>query len=216
MEKKVNKFLITNITLSSIAFLGFLTLMILVLCDYDLKIDQFNVFVANHRSAFWTSFFKIFTHLGSFYTLAILSLVGALLICFVMKNKRLGLFYASSFAFACVISAIIKRIVRRIRPEHLMIIKQGGFSFPSGHSIMTFVFFALAIHCVCKFIKNKPLKITLMSLFSFLILLVGFSRIYLGVHYLSDVIAGFLISYVIVATFLMIYNSKCFKFLKDK
>ncbi len=216
MEKKINKNLITAITLSSIAFLGFLAIMILVLFDYTFKIDQFNVVVANNRNGFWTGFFKIFTYLGSFYTLAVLSLISVILIWFVMKNKRLSAFYAGTFAIVCIANFILKRIIQRIRPEHLMIIEESGYSFPSGHGMMTLAFFALAIHFVCKFIKNKPLKITLISMFSVIVVLMGFSRIYLGVHYLTDIIAGFLISFAIVVVCLIVYNTKLFKFLKDK
>lgn len=216
MKKEVNKSLITLISTAIIAFLCFIALMILVLCDYNFKIDRFNVVIANNRNGFWTSFFKIFTHLGSFYTLVILTIVGVILIWFLKKDKRMSMLYGICFAVVCILNFILKRIIRRIRPEHLMIIKQGGFSFPSGHSMMIFAFFALLIHFVLKFVKNKPLKITLISMFSAIIGLIGFSRIYLGVHYLSDVVAGFLISYVVVAIFLMLYDSKNFKFLKDK
>lgn len=216
MEKKVNKGLITSISTASVAFLCFIAIMILVFCDYSFKIDKFNVFVANNRTSFLTGFMKIFTHLGSFYTLAVLAIISVVLIWFVKKDKRMSAFYAGCFALVCISNFIIKQIVRRIRPEHLMIIEESGFSFPSGHAMMTFAFFALLIHFVCKTIKNKPLKITLISVFSILIAGVGFSRIYLGVHYLSDVIAGFLISYVLVAVSMILYNSKLFKFLKDK
>ena len=215
MEKKFNKNLLAVISTASVAFLAFLAIMILVLCDYNFKIDKFNVVVAENRVSCLTSFLKIFTHLGSFYTLAVLALVGVVLIWFVMKNKRMSAFYAGTFAIVCVANFVIKQIVRRIRPEHLMIISETGFSFPSGHAMMTFAFFALAIHFVWKVIASKPLKITLISVFSLLILGIGFSRIYLGVHYLTDIIAGFLISYVIVAVCLMVYNTKIFKFLKD-
>lgn len=216
MEKKINKKLLLNIMVSSIALIGFLSIAILVLCKYNFKIDKFNVFVANNRNNFLTSFFKIFTHLGSFYTLAVLALVGVILIWFVMKNKRLSAFYAVCFACVCIANYVIKQIVRRVRPEHLMIIEETGFSFPSGHAMMTFAFFALAIHFVVKFINNKPLKITLISVFSLVIVAIGFSRIYLGVHYLTDILAGFLISCVFVLAFIMIYNTRWFKCLKDK
>ena len=216
MEKKINKKLIVNITLSSVIFLFFVAIAILVVCDYSFKIDQFNVFVANNRNGFWTGFFKIFTRLGSFYTLAVLILIGVILIWFVMKNKRLSVFYAGTFSLVCIANFVIKQIVRRVRPEHLMIIEESGFSFPSGHAMMTLCFFALLIHFVWKFIKNKPLKISLISVFSTVIILIGFSRIYLGVHYLTDIIAGFLISISIVNVCLIIYNTKLFKFLRDK
>ena len=216
MEKKIDRKLLTNIIISAVALICFLAIAVLVMCDYNFKIDKFNVVVANNRNKFWTGFFKIFTHLGSFYTLAVLAIIGVVLIWFVMKNKRLGAFYAGTFAIVCIANFVIKQIVRRVRPEHLMIIEETGFSFPSGHAMMTFAFFALAIHFIWKFIQNKPLKITLVSVFSVIIAGIGFSRIYLGVHYLTDIIAGFLISYVIVSVCMMIYNSKLFKFLKDK
>lgn len=216
MEKKINKNLITSIVLSSVAFLGFIALMVLVLCDYSFKIDHFNVVVANNRNSFWTGFFKIFTHLGSFYTLAVLALLSVVLIWFVMKNKRLSAFYAGTFAIVSIANYLLKQIVRRIRPEHLMIIKETGFSFPSGHAMMTCAFFFLLAHYVWKTIKNKPLKITLISLFSVIVVGIGFSRIYLGVHYLTDILAGWLITLAIVIAGLMVYNSKMFKFLKDK
>ncbi|MBO5955035.1 MAG: phosphatase PAP2 family protein [Clostridia bacterium] len=213
---KIDRRFLTNIILTSVALIGFLAIMILVLCDYNFKIDKFNVVVSNNRNGFWTGFFKIFTHLGSFYTLAVLAIVGVILIWFIMKNKRMSVFYAGTFAIVCISNFVLKQIVRRIRPEHLMIIEETGFSFPSGHAMMTFAFFALVIHFVWKTIKNKPLKITLISVLSVVIALIGFSRIYLGVHYLTDIIAGLLISYVIVSVCLMVYNTKWFKFLKDK
>ena len=216
MQKKLNKSLITWISTASVALLSFLAIAILVMCDYNFKIDKFNVIVANNRNGFWTGFLKIFTHLGSFYTLSVLTVVGVVLIWFVMKNKRMSVFYAGTFAVVCVANFVIKQIVRRIRPEHLMIIEETGFSFPSGHAMMTFVFFALLIHFVWKTIKNKPLKIALISLFSVITLAIGFSRIYLGVHYLTDILAGFLISFAIVVVCMIVYHSKWFKFLKDK
>lgn len=205
-----------QIVLTSLAMLGFFSFMILVLCDYNFKIDQFNVEVANNRTKFWTSFFKVFTYLGSFYTLAALAIVAVVLLWFVKKDKRLALFYSITFAAVCVANFIVKRIIRRIRPEHLMIIKETGFSFPSGHAMMTFAFFFMLAHFVWIMIKNKPAKISLVILCAILIEAVSFSRIYLGVHYLSDIIAGWLLSLAIVGAGLIIYNSKLFRKTKNK
>ena len=208
MQKTVNKKLILNIILSSLAFLGFVAITVLVLCDYSFKIDTFNEVVARNRNDFWTGFFKIFTHLGSFYTLAVLAVVGVILIWFVKKDKRLSIFYAICFGLVCVSNYLIKICVRRIRPEHLMIIKETGFSFPSGHTMMSFAFFALLIHFVWTTLKNKSLKIVLSAVFASLVLMICFSRIYLGVHYLTDIIAGCLITFVIVEVCLILFNSK--------
>ncbi len=211
MQKKIDKRFIIIGSITGIALLGFLAFMILVLCDYNFKIDQFNVIVANNRNGFWTGFFKVFTHLGSFYTLAALAFVAIVIIWFVKKDKRLALFYGIGFAKVCVANLILKHIVRRIRPEHLMIIKETGFSFPSGHAMMTFAFFFLLAHFIWKTVKNKPLKITLVVVCSFIIAGVSFSRIYLGVHYLSDILAGWLLTCAILMSSLLVYNSKMFR-----
>lgn len=206
MQKKIDKKLILQIVLTSLALLGFLVLMILTMCDYSFKIDRFNDVVANNRNSFWTGFFKIFTHLGSFYTLAVLALLGVILIWFVKKDKKTSIFYAICFGTVCIANFVIKQIVRRIRPEHLMIIEETGFSFPSGHAMMTFAFFFLLAHFVWFTIKNKTLRISLVVLFAFVIEAIGFSRIYLGVHYLTDILAGWLITYVIISIILILYR----------
>ena len=216
MQKKVNKKLILQISLTTIALLGFLAFMILALCDYDFKMDHFNIVVANNRNSFWSGFFKIFTDIGSFYCLAAMSIVAVILIWFVKKDKRMAIFYAVCFAIVCFSNVVLKRIVRRIRPEHLMIIEETGFSFPSGHAMMTFAFFFLLAHFLWVILKNKTLKISLVVLCAFMIELVSFSRIYLGVHYLSDILAGWLITFAICVSALMVYNSKIFRKKKVK
>lgn len=215
MQKKDKVNFIISIVTASVALISFLALMVLILNDYSFKIDKFNVFIANNRNAGLTKFFKIFTHLGSFYTLAILTIIAICLLFFVMKNKRFAIFSAVCFGAVCVSNFLIKVIVKRMRPEHLMIIKETGYSFPSGHAMMTFAFFALAICFAYKFVKNKPLKITLISIFSVLIVAISFSRIYLGVHYLTDIVAGWLITFVIVVIFIGLYNTKFINKLTD-
>lgn len=216
MQKTINRKLITQIALTTIALIGFVLLAALVMRGYVFKIDQFNVAVANNRNNFWNGFFKLFTHIGEFPIMAGLAVVGVILIWFVMKNKRMSAFYAVCFVCVCLANLVLKKIVRRVRPEHLMMIEETGFSFPSGHAMLIFAFGALAIHFIWKTIQNKPLKIALISALVLLIGLMGFSRIYLGVHYLTDIIAGFLCSFVIVMLFIMLYNTRLFKFLKDK
>ena len=211
MQKKIDKKFLIIGSITGVALLGFLAFMILALCNYTFAIDKFNVFVANNRTEFWTGFFKIFTHIGSFYTLAVLALVGVALIWFVKKDKRLALFYGIGFAKVCIANFIFKQIVRRIRPEHLMIIEETGFSFPSGHAMMTFAFFFLLAHFLWITIKNKPLKISLVVVCAVLIETVSFSRIYLGVHYLTDILAGWLLTLAILGSSLIVYNSQMFR-----
>ena len=211
MQKKIDKKFIITSTLAGVSLLCFLAFAILVLCGHKFSIDNFNVFVSNNRTTFLTGFFKIFTHVGSFYTLAALTLVGMALIWFVKKDKRLALFYGFGFASACVANFILKHLVKRARPLDLMIISETGYSFPSGHAMMTFAFFCILAHFLWTTLKNKPLKITLVAACGIIIAMVSFSRIYLGVHYLSDILAGWLITFAILAVLLLIYNSRLFR-----
>lgn len=79
---------------------------------------------------------------------------------------------------------------------------QVGYSFPSGHSMVSMAFYGFLIYLIYNNIKNKYIKWILICSLSILIILIGISRIYLGVHYTSDVLAGFLlsISYLVIYT----------------
>ena len=86
-----------------------------------------------------------------------------------------------------------------------------GYSYPSGHSMTSFAFYGLIIYLIIKYYKGKGRKI-IVGLLSLLILVIGISRIYLGVHYFTDVIGAYLfdIGYLIIFITL-IENKKLIK-----
>ena len=98
---------------------------------------------------------------------------------------------------------VVKHIVKRPRPEFIALIEETGYSFPSAHSMGSFVVFGFLIFIVWKYLKNKPIKITLTAVLSCLVVIIGYTRVYLGVHYITDVLAGFLAggAYLVVAIF---------------
>ena len=101
-----------------------------------------------------------------------------------------------------LLNLILKNIVQRPRPNEFRIVDETGYSFPSGHSMISMAFYGFIIYLIYKNAKNKYIKWTAIIFLSILIFTIGVSRIYLGVHYTSDVIAGFLISiaYLIIMT----------------
>lgn len=101
-----------------------------------------------------------------------------------------------------MLNLVLKNIVERPRPIGYRLIDETGYSFPSGHSMISTAFYGLIIYLIWKNVRNTKLKYISCILLALLILLIGISRIYLGVHYASDVIGGFTISiaYLIIFT----------------
>ena len=88
----------------------------------------------------------------------------------------------------------MKHIFLRARPDAaLHLVEQGGFSFPSGHSVTSVIFYGLSIYLLSKHCKNQRLRKVLTVICGFLALSIGPSRIYVGVHWPTDVLAGWCI-----------------------
>ena len=133
---------------------------------------------------------------------AICIIVFATILSIVIKNKKTGILIWANLGISTLLNQILKYIVQRPRPTEFRIIDESGYSFPSGHSMVSAAFYGFLIYLIYKNVKNKYLKWTLITMLSILIISIGTSRIYLGVHYTSDVLAGFLISisYLIIFT----------------
>ena len=144
-----------------------------------------------------TPIFKIITWFGSATCLILL----AIILFFIIKNKKVGLLAGANLIIITILNQALKIIVQRPRPTEYRIINEAGYSFPSGHSMVSMAFYGFLIYLIYKNIKNKYLKISLIVVLSLLIVMIGISRIYLGVHYTSDVCAGFLVS----LSYLIIY-----------
>ena len=99
---------------------------------------------------------------------------------------------------------MLKRILRRPRPTEFRIVEETGYSFPSGHSITSMVFYGYLVYLTYKYINNKKIKIPLIIFLILLIPTIGLSRIYLGVHYASDVLCGFLLGIIYLILFISI------------
>ncbi|WP_246031825.1 phosphatase PAP2 family protein [Salibacterium salarium] len=132
------------------------------------------------------------TELGSVTWLVIASIFVCVFIWFAYDRKRWRLFYfAVAMIGISVLTKLLKVTFERKRPDLLEEFDGTGFSFPSGHSTGPMVFYGFLVYLVAKSELKKWLKWTLCGLLSFLILLIGMSRVYLSVHYVTDVLAGF-------------------------
>ena len=170
-----------------------------------LKIDilAYKIVVENMRNDFLTGIFKFITFLGSQYMLILITIVSFI----VIKNKKIPIAITINLIISAILNVLLKNIVNRPRPEGYRIIAETGYSFPSGHSMISMAFYGLIVYIILKNCKNKKIRNLLCCILSTLIVLIGLSRIYLGVHYSSDVIGGFVVSIAYLILFTTITKS---------
>lgn len=149
-----------------------------------------------------TPIMKGITWCGSAFCLILVSFLSF----FIFKNKKTSIFVWINLISITILNQVLKFILHRPRPTDFRIIEESGYSFPSGHSMASMAFYGFLIYLIYKKINNKYLKWGLICFLSILILFIGISRIYLGVHYTSDVLAGFLISVAYLILFVSIVN----------
>lgn len=159
-------------------------------------------------SDFATPIAKFITNFGSAIFLITLTVILFILI----KNKKIGLSIFSNLVIITVLNQLLKRILQRPRPTEFRIIEETGYSFPSGHSMVSMAFYGYLIYLIYKYVENKYVKWISIVLLSILICTIGVSRIYLGVHYTSDVLGGFLVS----ISYLILFISTVNKFFIEK
>jgi undecaprenyl-diphosphatase len=156
------------------------------LARYDILI---NTSLASARSPFLTSFMLLVTSIMNYKSVIFLTLALFFLLIY-LKKRSYSLLLISGLVFGALSEFLIKLGIHRIRPGDALI-AESSYSFPSGHATISAVFFLILAYSLADGIKNKYYRLAFTLLCIFFFLLVGFSRIYLGVHWFSDVLAGF-------------------------
>ena len=153
----------------------------------DLYVYQF---LHYFKSPFMTNMFTTITHLGGFIG------ITAVIILIFLFNRRFGLSSLSLSVLQQILNNILKIIFKRPRPSVEHLVEVSNYSFPSGHAMAITCLYALII---CYIYRSKPnYRNVLIILCVLVIILVNLSRVYLGVHYFSDVFAGSMLSLSLV------------------
>ncbi|HSM63619.1 MAG TPA: phosphatase PAP2 family protein [Gillisia sp.] len=170
---------------------------------YDAGITQY---VISYRSPQLNNILQFVTNLGDLYGYIVITTICSLFFFFKFKNWR----YVVQLIFVIIISGLsnlaLKEAINRARPtaEHLVSVQT--LSYPSGHAMSATAFYGFLIY-LCYFLNiNKWLKVSLIFLFSFLIVGIGISRIYLGVHFPSDIAGGMIAGTIWVMFCVLIFN----------
>lgn len=199
--KKIKELIIKNYKWI-IFFLFFVIFLAIAEDVFEQEIFEFDSvvykFLVNNRNEVLNNFFKIITQFGSAIVLIIITILCVIFI----RDKKYKILVPANLVTIAIINIVLKNFFLRPRPNELRLIEETGYSFPSGHAMASTAFYGLLIYIAHEKIENKILRNTICIMLGLLILLISISRIYVGVHYTSDVIAGtcFSIAYLILIT----------------
>ncbi|PLR98840.1 phosphatase PAP2 family protein [Bacillus sp. T33-2] len=158
------------------------------------ELDRFDHAIINvvqsYISPKITSIVSAITFLGSVRFIAF-CVIFIFIILLMAKKTALALFIACSSALGAVFNVFLKSVFKRERPDIQRLVEETSYSFPSGHSMGSFIFYGAVGYIIVLTAKSKRLSVLGAGLMAILIIAIGISRIYLGVHYPSDVIGGF-------------------------
>jgi len=161
-----------------------------------------------HRDAARSGFFLFFTYLGNAEIIASLSLV-ILLIMTLSRKVRAAWFFIIALFAGQSLSLLFKYLLVRSRPDTAhALIEQGGYSFPSGHAMGSVVFYGMLGYFLCTLLVRHRHHILVTLSTVAVIALIGISRLYLGVHWLSDVVAGWIMGSTLLIVFIVFFEHR--------
>ena len=161
--------------------------MIEIFTSLDLSIQSW---MLTHQVDSLTRFFQLLTYMGSpiVFLFLTLMLVSFLLLAHCYKD---AFYFSTGMMITWVFMHYLKIIVARTRPEGNMLTIATGYSFPSGHAMLSIFFYGFLAHLLYQ--RPSPWAHYSGHILLLLIVLIGLSRIYLNVHYFTDVVAGFIL-----------------------
>lgn len=220
VKKQARRFsirLLIEIALFTISLLIFVFISRAVMSDKQ-DIDNWGWdLVAPLRNEGMTRFMQAITVMGSWYFLTPAYLVLIAWFLLYRKRKSLSLDIFSIGATSTIVMFSLKWIFGRSRPDDPLLHAVSGFSFPSGHSFSSFTFFGLLVYIIAdwKYI-SRPMKWILSIICIAIAATIAISRVYLKVHYPSDVIAGFFLCVVwLLLSFWVLHKVRGKRFIEN-
>ncbi len=186
-----------------------LALLILITAGVELGLWKIiDLTVNSWITAVQSNFFILIAKAISFpfNTVSMILIVIVLTVVLWVKfSKKWAIFFAGALASQAIIFEVIKELVHKARPINRLIVGE-GLSFPSGHSTTAVVFFGLLILFTISYVKKESTRLYIIIASIAFTILVGFSRIYLNVHWLSDVLGGFTLGLFLLMAYILIFK----------
>ncbi|WP_419211572.1 phosphatase PAP2 family protein [Maribacter sp. X9] len=179
------------------------TLKTEMLATYDTAITDY---IISYRTPALTRYFKFVTNVGDSYGYLIVLAVFLLVSLLVFKRWKYVIQATLVLILATGSNMILKRFIDRARPgiEHLVSVET--LSYPSGHAMSAMAFYGFLVYLFYTFNIHKVAKFFLILILVLLILSIGISRIYLGVHFPSDIAGGFIAGFIWVVFCILIFD----------
>lgn len=200
MKKRTNIIIIIALTILLIIEI------ILVKTNSFPQIDSFvYTLISNFITPVNTAIFKFFSFFGS----EIFIIILCLLVLFLLKKKSRGIGFTFILLLSTLFNQGLKLIVGRERPDINQLVTESSYSFPSGHTMIITTIVGLFIFYLWNNKKgSRTKKIVITIILTIIAFLVMLSRIYLGVHYFSDIIGGITASLLLLAIVYYYYSFK--------
>ncbi len=163
---------------------------------------QITTMVVQWRTPTLTALMKLLTFLGGRVPFILTSLLCIFLL--IRRHRKEAMLFSLALTIGTLLGVFFKYLIARPRPEVLHLAIEHTPSFPSTHAMNAFIFCALLSYFSFHFFRNKKMTAVLTILSILYVSIVGFSRIYLGVHYFTDVIAGYIAGFWWFVTVLLV------------
>lgn len=172
------------------------------------KIHVFDDYIFSRISKLRTEPLTVIFKIITFFCSTEFLLFSTIVIMVFSKKKKNAFYIALNVLICFLLNQLLKNIFVRTRPEDIGLITEVGYSFPSGHSMVSLAYYGFFIYLIYHMNIKHNRKIMYCLLLALLTLLIGVSRIYLGVHYASDVLAGFACSMAYLIIYIKLFYKK--------
>lgn len=163
-------------------------------------------FVQGMEASWLTTTLKTFTWIGSGYVVVPITLIAFFLLYFVYQRRGQAFLFVTVIIVTVSSNELLKKYFKRERPEIYRIIDAGGLSFPSGHTMMAVSLYAIVAYVLWRNLKSLGHRVLLILFTIFMMMMIAVSRIYLGVHYPSDIIGGLAASLFLVTIMITVFE----------
>ncbi|MCM3760801.1 phosphatase PAP2 family protein [Alkalihalobacillus oceani] len=202
-----HKSLLLLLSCGGVLLMLFLLLTRSVVTGRTLVLDEALIHhVSTLEHPFLTAMLIALSYIGSTTPVVVISIVLLIVLYQCTKKKRDIIFFTVVSLCSVSLNVLLKSYFERERPTIITMIEETGFSYPSAHAMAAFTLYGAVTFLFWRHLKKRKSRRLLLGAASCMILLMGFSRIYLGVHYPSDVIGGYLVSGTLLTISIFIYQ----------